>query len=103
MPNPIEEEYKTEYDWTTVQNITNESCLAAQVEDGRVEVINCDSEQKSICIVDSKIVLTLRGLCKYTYLDRFYKPVMALESVTWIGNQGTTIWFNDSSDKFNIR
>ena len=103
LPNPIEEEYKTEYIWRNKTTITSKSCIASQVESGIVEIKDCNAEQKSVCNVDSKIILTLRGLCKETYLDRFYKPVMALGNVTWFGHKMTTIWFNVTGNQFNIR
>ena len=103
LPNPIKEEYKTEYVWKNETIVTSKSCMAAPVESGKVEIKDCKVEHKSICIVDSKIILTLRGLCEETYLDRFYKPVMALGNVTWIGNKGTKLWFNVYSKQFNIR
>ena len=103
LPNPIEEEYNTEYIWRNTTNITSKSCIAARVESGIVEMMDCKVGQKSVCNVDSKITLTLRGLCEETHLDRFYRPVMALGNMTWIGPKGTTIWFHVTGNKFNIR
>ena len=96
---------KDEYDWSKLPtlDLTKGGCFAAQVESGIVKSFSCQQELKSVCKVPPNMYMTLRGLCKHTVLDTYYKPMMALGNITWIGLRGTIIWYNSTDNRYNIR
>jgi len=82
----------------------NQTCMYCQ--DIGCSDRSCESknhEARFQCAFKHMPTLFLRGLCDETKLSRKYYPANRMQTFMWIGLDGTLIFYNISSDVWNVK